>query len=580
MSIYRITGAPFIPSTSYQNNAESQGAQSSSAEPVQQSTETSMAVQSFGNQKMPPELWQHAFKYLSTAKIAQARVISQEMRAQAEGFLINKYAKPGPFENFSTLNDFLKRCTNGNYNLWLSAFYRGVLSRTISGNFNILETGNLLHKMLSPELPSVENFTPDLFSLEQIGLLHSANLQELDGASPEHINYLTSMPALWSLIDLHSQGLKFDSSAFLQITPLGLKDRMKNMILRLADSDVEDPNIREKICQFLSSLCPKPKENEYSNIETLNKKLEALNALLQEQSREVIRDLALMTQCGIFVNEIDGRIRGAVKTLLYYQLQTAVASGDLKGKYYVAILLAAGAKPNQQNLDGQIALHWVARLNDGELVQAIINASADINAKDIYGLATVLHYAAENNNLQAISALVNAGADINAKDNNGLTALHYVAKYNDLQAIPALVNAGADINAKDNYGLTALHWAVQNNNLQAIPALVNAGANINAKDNNELTALHYAAKNNNLQAIPALVNAGADINAKSNARRTALHWAVRSEHGEFAEALIDAGANIDEKDEDGETAESYVMKVGTKQMLNFVLRATATSMRG
>src|SRR6185295_4303611 len=61
--------------------------------------------------------------------------------------------------------------------------------------------------------------------------------------------------------------------------------------------------------------------------------------------------------------------------------------------------------------------------------------------------ATPLHFAAEAGNADAINALLNAGADVNAKESeNGQTPLIFAASAGNVDAMKALIKHGADVN--------------------------------------------------------------------------------------------------------------------------------------
>ena len=83
-----------------------------------------------------------------------------------------------------------------------------------------------------------------------------------------------------------------------------------------------------------------------------------------------------------------------------------------------------------------------------------------------------------------IQALVDAGADVDVKNDDGDTPLHRASLLNEnLAVIQALMDAGADVHAKDNHGSTPLHAAaLGNENLAVIQALMDAGADVHAKD--------------------------------------------------------------------------------------------------
>ena len=64
----------------------------------------------------------------------------------------------------------------------------------------------------------------------------------------------------------------------------------------------------------------------------------------------------------------------------------------------------------------------------------------------------------------AVQALIEAGADVNAKEKNGgLTPLMLAALQNENSSIiKALLEDGADINLKSDAGMTAYEYAMKN----------------------------------------------------------------------------------------------------------------------
>lgn len=66
-----------------------------------------------------------------------------------------------------------------------------------------------------------------------------------------------------------------------------------------------------------------------------------------------------------------------------------------------------------------------------------------------------------------ISALVQAGADLNVRDRYGLTSLMFAARCNkNPEVIMTLLKAGADTKKKDNEGKTAFDYAQDNEQLK------------------------------------------------------------------------------------------------------------------
>ena len=85
-----------------------------------------------------------------------------------------------------------------------------------------------------------------------------------------------------------------------------------------------------------------------------------------------------------------------------------------------------------------------------------------------------LHTAAKFNNVRAMKLLLDAGADVNAKESRG-TALHEAVRYWSLEAVECLVERGASVNATDQYGATPRAFCRPDNpRLEAICDLLDA----------------------------------------------------------------------------------------------------------
>ncbi|MBQ3586877.1 MAG: ankyrin repeat domain-containing protein, partial [Synergistaceae bacterium] len=101
-----------------------------------------------------------------------------------------------------------------------------------------------------------------------------------------------------------------------------------------------------------------------------------------------------------------------------------------------------------------------------------------------------------------VKALIQAGADINAKDNLGSTAL---MSARNAEIVKALIQAGAD-DLTDNEGKTALICAAESeySNPETVNALIDAGSYVKHRDNLGKTALDYARNNYRLEGTDAL----------------------------------------------------------------------------
>ena len=201
---------------------------------------------------------------------------------------------------------------------------------------------------------------------------------------------------------------------------------------------------------------------------------------------------------------------------------------------------------------GLTPLHVAAWGNARGAALKLIAGGADIHAKDDNG-TTPLQGAAGANARETLVELIKGGADIHAKDNDGNTPLHYAAYKNARETLVELIKGGADIHAKDNDGNTPLHYAAYKNAGETLVELIKGGADIHAKDNNGNTPLHDAARNNAAETLAELIKGGADIHAKDNNGNTPLHDAAWGNAAETLVELIKGGVDIHAKDNNGNT---------------------------
>ncbi len=129
---------------------------------------------------------------------------------------------------------------------------------------------------------------------------------------------------------------------------------------------------------------------------------------------------------------------------------------------------------------GKTALHVASIRGHHSVIRSLIEAHADLNARDAE-LETPLMYATggEAGSASIVEALVAAGADPNLRNRSGWTALMIAANLGSLAEVRILLRAGADPRISDPAGNTALHLAGRSFSADwraVAEALVEAGA--------------------------------------------------------------------------------------------------------
>lgn len=146
------------------------------------------------------------------------------------------------------------------------------------------------------------------------------------------------------------------------------------------------------------------------------------------------------------------------------------------------------------------ALARAAAEGDRVTAQSALKLGANPSARCGKERRTALHAAAAAGHADIVELLLNAGADANARDKFGQTVLWKVARNGDLAITRLLLARGADVEARDfDSEQTPLMQAVLLDRPEVVNALLAAGADPRATDADGLSALDYAA----CQDVPA-----------------------------------------------------------------------------
>ncbi len=163
---------------------------------------------------------------------------------------------------------------------------------------------------------------------------------------------------------------------------------------------------------------------------------------------------------------------------------------------------------------GETALHCAVRANKGSFIKLLLDAKANVNAKDIEG-NTPLHQALFDDNPEIAEILLNATIDVNVRNKKGEWLLNVAVDKNYYEVVEKLLKRGANVNATDTQGNSTIFHAVLNSKEMALISLIlkyNPDINLLNKNNNSVLKEACCCKLSE-KYITALLEAGANPNA-------------------------------------------------------------------
>ena len=425
-----------------------------------------------------------------------------------------------------------------------------------------LGLGQYMRRVVSQSIVSVEEGAPICYAAEK-GFADAVRLLLENGAPPHQFN---------------SQGLT--------ALHLASKNNHSEVVSALLKSGC-DYTIRTKITRtFDGNMSPEPQHTAlwyactYGHVATVAEFLpyiqttdqvnSALSCAVAGRKSEVVEIILKHPKVDVNADK-----RRPV-------LHAACSNRDLQT---IKLLLDAGADPNLLEIDpgrawiqkngdrGVSPLHALAKRdhysrsrNEQITVEdleacftLLLNAGAKVNQLDIDG-RTPLHGASDSTSARMLMA---AGADVDAISEREGTPLHTCTEDGVLRALVELGNADT---AKCKYeGLTPLLHALMDGYpsmpVEKVFTLLKLGASAAVVDHKGNGAVHFAVQKRNIKTdLPELVRrlcqAGADINLVNNEGWAPIHLAkidLRDKNSAFR-VLVDAGAAINPTDERSKNA--------------------------
>lgn len=196
------------------------------------------------------------------------------------------------------------------------------------------------------------------------------------------------------------------------------------------------------------------------------------------------------------------------------------------------------ATPIQEDLKWTPLMIAVEK-QDVQAVERLVNLGQinDVNSEG----RTALMIACTESSLEIVQAILDANADIEIQDKCGCTALMDAAFKGNKEMIEMLLRKKADVNAINNTGETALMLALEypnNNTIEIIEMLLDKHAWVDIKNEEGDTPLMLAAENGHTEIVKILCSFSAQVNVQNKIGDTPLMLAAENGHTDTAEALF------------------------------------------
>lgn len=285
---------------------------------------------------------------------------------------------------------------------------------------------------------------------------------------------------------------------------IGQKERdawMKNMMQALDDVPIEEParnalrELFERASAYVVNVGQAPAaadegagssssiqqeiSRRWSAQRTLDEAVAAVHRGAAEQSIALAEGSILQTYCksnravfaallAVMIGRGDGTMLDYVREQLLADpalarerysgrtlLHAAAAAGNLAT---VALLLRLGAAPDITDDGGHTPLYCLANEckvpGGANVVRALVEAGASVDARDGVKRCTALHMAARRDNVEVAEALLGCGASIEVRDSLGDTPLRRAVNCGQTHVAALLLARGADRHSKGSKGLT------------------------------------------------------------------------------------------------------------------------------
>lgn len=219
------------------------------------------------------------------------------------------------------------------------------------------------------------------------------------------------------------------------------------------------------------------------------------------------------------------------------------------------LLLAKGATSlNEGNNRQMTPLHFACERGHADVVEFLLNAGADMNARDGMGRNAFL-CACAGRNMATIELLLARGADINERVVQGgkeYTTLAVATIYGFRDLVDYLIDAQAELT--ESVLKTTLENAIRRDYYRLFEYVQQKGLDLAGKQDEYVDLVHLASEAGSNRIVDALDSLGYSIHRANRFGWTPLHSAVLSGQTSMLEYLAGQGLDLNARSAKGETA--------------------------
>ncbi|WP_417470984.1 ankyrin repeat domain-containing protein [Maricaulis sp.] len=240
----------------------------------------------------------------------------------------------------------------------------------------------------------------------------------------------------------------------------------------------------------------------------------------------------------------------------------------------VNAVLAAGAEINARDRMGDPALNWASYYGHTDVIVRLLEAGADPGLRGHGNAREILMRRGHQTALAAFLAALGAGPERTGAE----ITLETAALEGDIATIQSLAGEADVSTARDFAGRPVLQAAARAGQGEAILALIAAGAPVDGLDSIGFTALFEAAREGHDAAVSALLDQGADINHIAEPHGlslTPLHLAAIGGNAAVVQTLMQAGARPDVQGVTGATPMLWAAFEGQHDAVKALLQGGA-----